>query len=216
MRYEIISSRQYQRNTWAHGETTQMMIYPMDADYSKREFVWRVSSATVTSEQSTFTPLFGIKRWIMPFDHELLLKHSNNGKPLYQISLKPYETHCFRGDWETESIGKARDFNLMFKENAYGLMKSLQMLECEKKRLEGCFPEAFDERIPLVSNQWTLGLYSREGDFSIKIEEAEVVCHSEDLLLIHYNLEEANQVQMAIIHNLRNLSQQIVAFLISY
>lgn len=216
MKYEIIRSKQYLVNTWAHGETTQMVIFPPDGDYSKRAFTWRVSSATVTSEQSSFTPLFGIKRWIMPFDNELLLKHSNNGKPLYQISLKPYETHCFRGDWETESVGMARDFNLMFKEDAYGLMKSLQMLEHEKKRLGVSFPEAFDERIPLVSNQWTLGLYSREGDFTVEMDDTELVCPSEDLLLIHYNLEEASQVQMTVVKNLQNHSQRLVSFMISY
>ena len=105
MKYHVIDKAHQKTTSWPGGKATEIFIYPENANYAERQFSWRVSSATVEKEESDFTPLYGIKRWILPFDAPLLLKHRNQQKPLYEILIKPYEAHCFKGDWDTKSIG---------------------------------------------------------------------------------------------------------------
>ena len=40
---------------WTGGTTTQLAIWPEEADYASRRFDWRVSSARVEQEKSDFT-----------------------------------------------------------------------------------------------------------------------------------------------------------------
>lgn len=216
MQYQIIKKKSYQNNNWAYGETTQLTIFPHEGDYKSRNFLWRVSSATVTQEESDFTVLFGIKRWIMPFDHQLQLEHQHNGKPLYSITLNPYESHCFKGDWETHSKGMARDFNLMLNEDAYGILNAVKVFE-DGKALRILFPEAFDERLPLADHQLTLGIYSREGNVSLQIsDDTSVLLPCEDLLLLHYTLEEVDDIKKYIISHNGAHSSYVVIFAVTY
>ncbi|MDH8677705.1 HutD family protein [Fusibacter bizertensis] len=216
MQYQIIKKKNYESNTWTHGETTQLKIYPHDGDYKNRDFLWRVSSATVTKELSDFTVLFGIKRWIMPFDHQLHLSHHQNGKPMYSITLNPYESHCFKGDWETKSKGIARDFNLMLNEGAYGILNAAKVSE-DGKELGSIFPEAFDERLPLADHKLTLGIYSREGNISLNVSDTmSILLPCEDLLLLDYTLVEVDEIKKyRLKHNGVN-SSQVVLFAVTY
>lgn len=195
MFFESVKATQFNKSQWAHGETTELYLYPRDSSYSARTFKWRVSAATVDCETSTFTVLFGVRRWIMPFDATLHLTHANNDKPLYSITLKPYESHCFKGDWETQSIGKASDFNLMLKDDAYGILKPVKISEGTEVMLSTLFHEAFDERLPLAEHQLTLGLYSRDFDLTLKTNDTIQKLHCGDLLLIHYTIEEVDQIK---------------------
>ncbi len=192
---EIIKSTEYHKSQWAHGETTELYLFPRDSSYAARTFKWRVSAATVDADTSTFTVLFGVRRWIMPFDAELHLTHAHNDKPLYSITLKPYESHCFKGDWETQSIGKAGDFNLMLKDDAYGILKPVKINEGSEVMLGTLFHEAFDERLPLADHQLTLGLYSRDFDMTLNTGDGTEKLQRGDLMLIHYALEEVDHIK---------------------
>ncbi len=216
MQFQKISQNAYLSNKWPHGETTELYIYPKDGNYEAREFLWRVSSATVASEASDFTVLFGVKRWIMPYDNTLLLTHTNNSKPLYSITLKPYEAHCFKGDWNTTSVGKTRDFNLMLKEGAFGILKPTTLLPDTHYDLGHLFQEAFDERLPLADHTLTLGMYSRDCDFEIKTDDETQVCVREDLMLIHYTLEEVDMVKTFIISQKTQVTSHLVMFAVTY
>lgn len=216
MQFQKIEKASYKSTTWAHGETTELYIYPEDGNYAERQFLWRVSSATVTSETSDFTNLFGVKRWIMPFDGSLFLSHSHNGKPLYSITLSPYESHCFKGDWETHSIGKVRDFNLMLKEGAYGIVKPVRLLPNTSKDLGHLFQDAFDERLPLTDHKLTLGMHSRDTSFEIQTGHDTINCSCEDLLFIHYSIEDVDQVKSFVLSNLRDELTNIVLFAVTY
>ncbi|WP_280670304.1 HutD family protein [Dysgonomonas sp. PH5-37] len=107
--YKIIRREELTTSVWSGGTTTQLAIYPPDAVYGERNFVWRVSSAKVAIEESTFTPLPGIARIIMPIEGEMDLIHEGH----HRASLKPFEQDSFMGDWQTRCYGKVTDFNLM-------------------------------------------------------------------------------------------------------
>ena len=101
----------YTVSRWTGGTTTQLAIFPPDASYGARDFLWRVSSAAVEDERSTFTPLPDYDRRLMLLDGSLLLRH-DDGEPL---RLDAFQVHAFDGGAATESQGRCRDFNLMLR-----------------------------------------------------------------------------------------------------
>ena len=101
---------------WASGTSTEMFIYPRDGSFADRAFLFRISSATVEAEESTFTFFEGITRHLMILNGELELIHEGR----YTKYLKPFDQDTFSGEWSTRSRGKVTDFNLMLKDGATG------------------------------------------------------------------------------------------------
>ncbi len=77
--------------------------------YAERNFVWRVSSARVETEESEFTALPGIARCLMVLDGTLHLRHEGH----YDVDLGRFAQDNFSGSWTTHSRGRVTDFNLM-------------------------------------------------------------------------------------------------------
>lgn len=123
MEFEIsmIKKQMMKTSNWSGGTTTQMLIYPQDADYANRDFLWRISTARVEVEESTFTSLPGINRILMILDGKLMIEHEG----YYSKLLNAYDTDIFLGDWVTKSSGKVVDFNLMMKEGIDGLLDTI-------------------------------------------------------------------------------------------
>lgn len=215
MKWDIIEKSRYSTSTWAHGTTTQLYIYPENGDYTKREFDWRISSATVDAEETTFTALYGVKRWIMPIDAALHLEHKYQGKALYSITLNPYEAHCFRGDWDTDSKGKAKDFNLMMRENTFGLLKSVKLFDAGQ-RLETIFPEAFDERLPHMGKKLTLGFLSFEGELVFNSGAEEQSVERDQLVFIHYAIDEIDQMKAIEVKHRQHERPNVIFFALTY
>lgn len=101
----------YAVSRWSGGITVQLAIFPLEAAYGARDFLWRVSSAAVEDERSVFTPLPDYDRLLMTLDGSLVLRH-DGGEP---FRLDPYQVHAFDGGAATESQGRCRDFNLMLR-----------------------------------------------------------------------------------------------------
>ena len=134
------------RALWSGGATTQLAIGPEGAQYEARDFLWRVSSATVELEESVFTPLPDYERLITPLRGELSLFHSG-GEPLL---LRPFQVHRFSGGSETRSRGRCTDFNLMLRRGAAEGEMAALVLGDESRRLT-------------ASDGETLLLYCAEG-----------------------------------------------------
>ena len=118
----------YRSSDWSGGRTTELAIFPPGAAYARRDFLWRVSSATVELEESEFTALPDYWRLIATLEGEITLRH-NGGAPLL---LRPLKVHGFDGAWATHSSGRCRDFNLMLRKGrAEGEM---ELLSQEEKR----------------------------------------------------------------------------------
>jgi len=101
---------------WASGTSTELFIYPSEANFAERNFLFRISTATVAAEESTFTYFEGITRHLMILKGTLELIHEGR----YTKNLQPFEQDVFSGEWSTRSKGKVTDFNLMLKEGATG------------------------------------------------------------------------------------------------
>jgi environmental stress-induced protein Ves len=120
---KIITKGDFKTTKWAGGETTQLAIYPEDANLADRDFLWRISSATFTGTESTFSDFSGYQRYLLPIEGELSVSH----KGLYSRELKKYEVEYFDGGWETSSKNSldCRDYNFIVKS---GYPAKLQIL----------------------------------------------------------------------------------------
>lgn len=123
---------------WANGTTTELVKFPPESDFLKRDFIFRISTATVEAEESTFSDFSGLTRILMVLEGSLQLIHEGR----YQKHLQPYEQDTFDGSWLTRSKGKVRDFNLMFNDQAVATLQSFSLqanesmqITCTKQRI---------------------------------------------------------------------------------
>ncbi|TCO77425.1 HutD family protein [Marinisporobacter balticus] len=174
---EIIRKNEQKTSTWSGGTTTQLSIYPKDAVYSERNFKWRISSAKVEMDESVFTPLPDIWRFIMILDGEIHLEHEGH----HSISLKPFEQDSFSGTWITKSFGKVKDFNLMITERCNGKIQAISLTKEESMEIM--------DMHDLYTNDFfvsTESFYCVDHPVHIMIDQKEaVVLQTGDLLLIH-------------------------------
>ncbi len=120
MKIQKFGEADFMTSSWQGGTTTQLFIYPRNAKYSERNFLFRLSSATVDLEKSEFTALPNIRRFISPLTGNLKISHDEKRF----TKLKPYEIYAFDGGIKTVSVGKVRDFNVMVKDGTDASVKS--------------------------------------------------------------------------------------------
>lgn len=123
MKHRIIKDHITTR--WSGGDTTELFIYPADSQYKKGDYQFRLSTATVEIEESNFTPLPGVDRTLIVLDGKMDLIHEG----YHNSVLTPLKFDCFKGDWNTKSIGKCVDFNLMCKAGTAGEVKGYSINE---------------------------------------------------------------------------------------
>jgi len=171
MKTKIIKKDTFKTSLWSGGTTTELYIYPENAIYENKDFLLRLSSATVDLEESIFTPLEGIQRYIAPINGSLKLFHNDRS-----LILEPYECYAFDGGIETTSEGKVTDFNLMLSKEVSGSLQSFfleKTIKIENSK-ENCFliyaPEISlsivgKERYHLSSGD--LGLFFETPDLTV-------------------------------------------------
>lgn len=143
----------YLTTKWSGGLTTQLAIAPAGAVYAERDFLWRLSSATVEDAESTFTALPDYERLISTLAGEIELSH-NGGE---RFALRPYEVHRFDGADDTRSWGRCRDFNLMLRKGACeGTLHGIDLPAAARKT---------------VSAAGTLVVYCGEGTVNVCVGE---------------------------------------------
>lgn len=132
MKYKIIKPEDFVTGVWAGGTTTQIAIYPEDASYGERNFIFRLSSATVDTDQSEFTHLPDYDRWLMILEGSARLVYGNDR----EITLKPYECDAFDGGENTVSYGQVTDYNLMLQKGGEGSLEAVRLdADTQKIRL---------------------------------------------------------------------------------
>lgn len=107
-----LTAASFRTSTWSGGTTTELFLYPENGSYADRDFQLRISSATVDLEESDFTPLEGVERYITPLQGSFILTHPGSDPVVLEPLAAPYR---FSGEIPTHCVGKATDFNLMLK-----------------------------------------------------------------------------------------------------
>lgn len=128
--YQI--KKEHLTSKWAGGETTELYIFPEGSEYKKGDFLFRISSATVEIEESSFTPLPGVERILMVLDGQMKLEHENHHSKL----LEALDSDHFSGEWNTLSKGRCTDFNLMCKSGSKGKVKGFKASENTEQQID--------------------------------------------------------------------------------
>lgn len=114
----------YRVSMWSGGTTAQLAIYPETEEYADRNFLWRISSATVDLPESDYTALPDYDRFITPLNGQMILTHDGGS----ETDVKPLTIHEFDGAAATHCVGMCTDFNLMLrKEKAQGFMQAVTL-----------------------------------------------------------------------------------------
>lgn len=164
-KYKLIKSEEQQTTEWSGGTTTELCIYPDGANYAERNFDFRISSAVVQCEKSEFTPLPSVYRYLMILDGEISVSHENQ----HTVKLKKFDVDEFWGDWHTVSIGKARDFNLMCRNNLRGNLAGFELGD--------------EKSIHIPENCKWYGLYLCHGAAKLQWNgESATLCHGDFIL----------------------------------
>lgn len=169
MKIRLITPEQYVVSRWAGGSTTQLAIAPDGSLYQNRDFLWRISSASVTQDSSVFTSLNDYDRLICVLQGEMRLKH-NDGET---ITLPPYTVHSFDGGANTLSEGRCVDFNLMVRKR-----------ECHGD-LRVIMPEN-GEQTEIFSTEtgFAVLIYCRTGSGTVRAEDKCLRLSAEESVLI--------------------------------
>lgn len=198
----LVKQNEQQTTKWSGGTTTQLAIYPHDAEYKERNFTWRLSSAKVEEEQSTFTRLSGISRVLMVLDGQTKLEHQGH----HSVMLQPFEQDQFYGDWLTKSFGKVRDFNLMMSKQCKGFLTAITLQEKENLQIS--------DLLSAESDKVTTAFYCVDGRIQIVVDEDVYELFELDMLLFNraYKYDKIS----LIINNLEHKKVHVVKAEIKY
>ena len=114
MNIHLLPKKDSKASVWSGGLTYEYMIYPETANYVDRDFVFRISSATIEQEPSVFTKFKGYYRYLVMLDNSLDIE-VNNEKKVYE----KYEIMEFHSNDEVTSYSKGMDFNWMVSEKIH-------------------------------------------------------------------------------------------------
>lgn len=128
MNYKLYRQGDFSVSNWSGGTTTQLAIYPGDAKYADREFIWRLSSATCDLDESDFTDLPDYNRVLAVLHGEVVLAHEGDRS----VKLKPLEYDYFDGGQKTKSYGRCTDYNLMTRKGYRGTLEVIELTEKEQ------------------------------------------------------------------------------------
>ena len=118
----LLKSNDFQVSDWSGGKTKQLYLFPLTGHYGKREFDYRLSTATVELAESQFSDLSGFHRILMSLDQTL---HLHNASRQEETVLAPFTPYFFEGSDSITSRGTCTDFNLIYSDHYQGQMLAI-------------------------------------------------------------------------------------------
>jgi environmental stress-induced protein Ves len=111
MNISLFTKKDSKSSIWSGGLTYEYIIYPETANYADRDFLFRISSATIEQVPSEFTQFKGYHRYLVMLDNGLAIE-VNKEKKVYE----KYEIIEFKSNDDVTSYTKGIDFNWMVSE----------------------------------------------------------------------------------------------------
>ena len=115
----LLRANDFQVSDWSGGKTKQLYLSPPTGHYGKREFDYRLSTATVDLAESQFSDLSGFHRILVSLNHTL---HLHNASRQEETVLAPFTPYVFEGSDSITSRGTCTDFNLIYSDHYQGQM----------------------------------------------------------------------------------------------
>lgn len=153
-------------NTWAGGTTTELFIFPAEAQYKQFNFDFRLSYATVEVEESAFTFMPGVTRHLLILEGAIDLFHESSDP----VKLNRFQSHVFNGETPTKAKGKVTDFNLMVRNGFAG-------------KLDGYLIDA-GNNIGFNSEAAHIGLFLWKGRMNISNGDQKAQLNKKDFVLL--------------------------------
>ena len=118
----LLKSSDFQVSNWSGGKTKQLYLSPPTGHYGRREFDYRLSTATVEVAESEFSDLSFFHRILMSLDHPLRLLNASRQE---ETVLAPFTPYFFEGSDSITSRGTCTDFNLIYSDHYQGQMLAI-------------------------------------------------------------------------------------------
>ncbi len=188
----VYGPENYKTNDWSGGRTTQTAIYPETASYVERDFLWRLSSATVEVEESDFTRLPDYDRIIMVLSGEVVLFYEGERV----ARLAELEQDRFDGALKTKSFGKITDYNLMYRKGTMGYMETVRATR-EKQIMRPELSKTTQTAESAQHDCMSEGYYCKEGYAVISCGAESRMIKAGEQLVIDSALEGRPEVSVA-------------------
>ncbi len=118
MEYEVITKKMQHQEKWSGGKTTELGIFPKNADVKKKDFIWRLSTATCKKDKSRFTDYAGYNRVLLPLEGNARIENTGEDGEKHETELQEMEQLEFSGADKTTAYGLARDYNLIIRDDS--------------------------------------------------------------------------------------------------
>ena len=164
----LLRANDFQVSDWSGGKTKQLYLSPPTGHYGKRDFDYRLSTATVELAESQFSDLSGFHRILMSLDHTL---HLHNASRQEETVLDPFTPYFFEGSDSITSRGTCTDFNLIYSNHYQGQMIAVSNKQVLIRDEEIQFIYALTNLTVIVDNFPPLDI--EEGNFLIVEKETQ-------------------------------------------
>ncbi|MBW7869917.1 MAG: HutD family protein [Flavobacteriia bacterium] len=170
MEFKIIKKQDLRPSVWDGGETFEYFIFPKESEYSKRNFLFRISSASIKKIPSDFTRFENFRRYLVMLDNQLEIVR--NGKPETYTEDEVFE---FDSNDKIVSASPGNDFNLMVsKAVGYSSVLLTRSTGEIKNEFVCCFAKTETE---------------------IEFDQTKIILKPNDLLLIHNSEKKSFQIK---------------------
>ncbi len=181
MKKRIYKEENYKLSKWSGGNTRELAIYPVGAEYLDRDFLWRLSSADSDREESSFTKLPDYDRILMVLEGSVVLAYGEERS----VNLGAWESDAFDGAIKTKCFGQLKkDYNLIYRKGTRGRMELIELtgeghpVACSA---EGCR---------------SIGLYSAEGYTVVSADgQTEMVKEGQQMVI---ELEPGEEISLSV------------------
>ncbi|MCQ2546820.1 MAG: HutD family protein [Clostridia bacterium] len=188
MEKKIYKEENYTVSRWSGGNTRELAIYPENAKYLERDFIWRLSSADSDQEESSFTKLPDFDRILMVLAGEVVLAHGEERS----VSLKAMEQDSFDGAIKTKCFGRLeKDYNLIMRKGCRGRMEVISA-ENDAKAMQLSDRKAPDKD-GLGGEFGSYGFFCSEGHVIVSVNgQSEMVRADQQMVINCRPREEVN------------------------
>lgn len=112
MKIKLFKYQDLKAAKWSGGNTKQIYIFPENSSYKNKDFLFRISSASISAVPATFTLFLGYTRYLCMLDNDLQLKINDR-----EHELKKHKLISFHSEDDVVSTSTGHDFNLMIKDD---------------------------------------------------------------------------------------------------
>lgn len=190
MEKRVFKEENYKMSKWSGGNTRELAIYPEEAKYLDRDFIWRLSSADSDLEESSFTKLPDFDRILMVLQGQVVLAHGEERT----VSLKEGEQDSFDGAIKTKCFGRLeKDYNLIMAKGSRGRMETLE-LTSDAKPVQLAEREKYGD--DSCGECASYGIYAIEGYTVVSVNGETSMVNADQQMVINCQPGETPEISL--------------------